>query len=79
MAKAKAAKKVKSGYDQQVVIDGFLKHGKTITALADAQKMSHVYAHRILSTKVPKEYAAEQARRAEVREAAKLKATKAGK
>jgi hypothetical protein len=42
-------------YDQQAVIDGFLKHGKTIAELADAQKMSHVYCHRILTTKVPKE------------------------
>jgi hypothetical protein len=70
MAKAKAAKKVKTGYDQQAVIDGFLKHGKTISELADAQKMSHVYAHRILSTKVPKEYAAEQAKRKAAREKA---------
>jgi hypothetical protein len=61
-------------YDRRAVIDGFLKHGKTITELADAQKMSHVYAHRILTTKVPEEYAAEQKRRAEGRE--KAKATK---
>jgi hypothetical protein len=63
-------------YDQQAVIDGFLKHGKTISELADAQKMSHVYCHRILTTKVPKEYAVEQARRAEAREKAKAKAAK---
>ena len=72
--KTKAEKKVKAGYDKQAVIDGFLKHGKSIAELADAQKMSHVYAHRILTTKVPKEYAAEQKRRAEARE--KAKATK---
>jgi hypothetical protein len=73
LAKAKAAKKVKAGYDQQAVIDGFLKHGKTIGELADAQKMSHVYAHRILTTRVPKEYAAEQAKRKAASEkAAKL-------
>lgn len=79
---AKAAKKEKTTvskgdakhYNQQAVIDGFLKHGKSIAELADAQKMSHVYAHRILTTKVPKEYAAEQARRTEARE--KAKATK---
>jgi hypothetical protein len=58
-AAAKEKAKVKTGYDQQAVIDGFLKHGKSITELADAQKMSHVYCHRILTTKVPKEYAAE--------------------
>jgi len=58
------------------VIDGFLKDGKTITELADAQKMSHVYRHRILTTKVPKEYAAEQACRAEAHEKAKAKAAK---
>jgi len=63
-------------YDQQAVIDGFLKHGKTISELADAQKMSHVYCHRILTTKVPKEYTVEQARRAEAREKAKAKAAK---
>jgi hypothetical protein len=57
-------------YDQQAVIDGFLKHGKTISELADAQKMSHVYCHRILTTKVPKEYAAEQTKRKAAREAA---------
>jgi hypothetical protein len=51
-------------YDQQAVVDGFLKQGKTITELAAAQKMSRVYCHRILTTKVPAEYAAEQARRA---------------
>jgi hypothetical protein len=61
-------------YDQHAVIDGFLKHGKSITELAAAQKMSKVYCHRILTTKVPKEYAAEQERRAEARE--KAKATK---
>jgi hypothetical protein len=76
--KAKATPKVKGEvkiskgdakhYDQQAVIDGFLKHHKTIGELADAQKMSHVYAHRILTTKVPTEYAAEQKRRAEARE-----------
>jgi hypothetical protein len=79
---AKAAKKEKTAvskgdakhYNQQAVIDGFLKHSKSISELADAQKMSHVYAHRILTTKVPKEYAAEQKRRAEARE--KAKATK---
>jgi len=38
--------------------------------------MSHVYCHRILTTKVAKEYAAEQARRAEAREKGKVKATK---
>jgi hypothetical protein len=76
---AKAAKKEKptvsksdaKHYNQQAVIDGFLKHGKSIAELADAQKMSHVYAHRILTTKVPKEYAAEQKRRADAREKAK--------
>ena len=72
--KTKAEKKAKAGYDQQAVIDGFLKHGKTISELADAQKMSHVYAHRILTNKIPKEYAAEQKRRGEARE--KAKATK---
>jgi hypothetical protein len=77
--KAKEPAKRKSGYDQQAVIDGFLKHGKTISELADAQKMSHVYCHRILTTKVSKEYAAEQAKRAEAREAVKAKAVKAGK
>lgn len=61
-------------YDQQAVIDGFLKHGKTITELAAAQKMSTVYAHRILTTKVPAEYAKEQARRKAAREAANAKA-----
>jgi hypothetical protein len=79
---AKATKKEKptvskgdaKHYNQQAVIDGFLKHGKSIAELADAQKMSHVYAHRILTTKVPKEYAAEQRGRAEARE--KAKATK---
>jgi hypothetical protein len=79
---AKAAKREKptvskgdaKHYNQQAVIDGFLKHGKSIAELADAQKMSHVYAHRILTTKVPKEYAAEQKQRAEARE--KAKATK---
>jgi hypothetical protein len=81
-AKAKSEKVVKVSkgdakhYDQQAVIDGFLKHGKTIAELADAQKMSHVYCHRILTTKVPKEYAAEQARRAAEREATKVKAAK---
>jgi hypothetical protein len=77
--KAKAVKISKGDakhYDQQAVIDGFLKHGKTISELADAQKMSHVYCHRILTTKVPKEYVAEQARRAAEREAAKVKAAK---
>lgn len=58
-------------YNQQAVIDGFLKHGKTIAELAQAQKMSRVYCHRILSTKVPADYKAEQAKRAAVREAAK--------
>lgn len=77
MAKAKAPeKKVKAGYNQQAVIDGFLKHGKSITELANAQKMSLVYAHRILTTKVPKEYAAEQAKRQAAREAAKKAAAK---
>jgi hypothetical protein len=78
--KKEKAMKISKGdakhYDQQAVIDGFLKHGKTISELADAQKMSHVYCHRILTTKVPKEYAAEQARRAEAREKAKAKAAK---
>jgi integrase len=38
--------------------------GKSIAECAADQKpMSTVYAHRILTTKVPKEYAAEQARR----------------
>jgi hypothetical protein len=78
-SKAKGEVKISKGdakhYNQQAVIDGFLKHGKTIAELADAQKMSHVYAHRILTTKVPKEYAAEQARRAEAREKAKAKAS----
>jgi hypothetical protein len=77
MAKAKAAeKKVKAGYDQEAVIQGFLKHGKSITELADAQKMSKVYAHRILTTKVPKEYAAEQAKRQAAREKAAAKVAK---
>jgi hypothetical protein len=50
-------------YDQQRVIDMFLA-GKSIRECAEAQKpMSRVYAHRILVTKVPAEYAAEQARR----------------
>jgi hypothetical protein len=80
MSKAKAAeKKVKAGYDQEAVIQGFLKHGKSITELADAQKMSHVYCHRILTTKVPKEYAAEQAKRQAAREAAKKAAAKVAK
>jgi hypothetical protein len=67
--KAKAVKKPvvskgdKTHYSQQAVIDGFMA-GKSIRELAEAQKMSTVYAHRILTTKVPKEYAAEQARRA---------------
>ncbi len=82
-AKAKGEVKISKGdakhYNQQAVIDGFLKHGKTIAELADAQKMSHVYAHRILTTKVPQAYAAEQARRAEARDAAKLAAKKEGK
>jgi hypothetical protein len=69
-SKGKAAK-AKAGYDQQAVIDGFLKHGKSITELAAAQKMSQVYCHRILTTKVPKEYAAEQAKRKAARVAAK--------
>jgi hypothetical protein len=76
MAKAKEAKPKAKGYDQQAVIDGFLKHGKTITELADAQKMSHVYCHRILTTKVPKEYAAEQAKRKATRDAAAKKVAK---
>ena len=78
--KKETAVKVSKGdakhYDQQAVIDGFLKRGKTISELADAQKMSHVYCHRILTTKVPKEYAAEQARRAGAREKAKAKSAK---
>ncbi|MGB2679458.1 MAG: hypothetical protein WAN12_20430 [Candidatus Acidiferrum sp.] len=74
--KAKAAKPVVSKgdakhYDQAAVIEGFLKHGKTISELAAEQKMSHVYCHRILTTKVPKEYAAEQAKRKAACEAAK--------
>lgn len=73
-AKAKAEKPAaskghKTHYNQQAVIDGFLKHGKTIRELADAQKMSMVYCHRILTTKVPKEYAAEQERRAAAKKA----------
>ena len=39
MAKAKAAKPKVKGYDQQAVIDGFLKHGQSITELADAQNL----------------------------------------
>jgi hypothetical protein len=74
-SKVKGEIKISKGdakhYDQQAVIDGFLKHGKTITELAAAQKMSKVYCHRILTTKSPKEYAAEQERRAEAREKAK--------
>jgi hypothetical protein len=74
--KAKPAKKVKADkptvskgdkthYNQARVIEMFLKQGKTIRECAEAQKpMSQVYAHRILTTKVPKEYAAEQAKRA---------------
>jgi hypothetical protein len=66
-------------YSQQDVIDGFLKHGKTIAELAQAQKMSRVYCHRILTTKAPAEYAAERARRAAAKEEAKAKlAKKAG-
>ena len=70
VAKVKADKPViskgdKKHYNQQRVIDLFLKHGKTIRECAEDQKpMSQVYAHRILTTKVPKEYAAEQAKRA---------------
>jgi len=63
-------------YDQQAVIDGFLKHGKTIRELAEAQKMSTVYCHRILSVKVPDEYAKEQERRGGLRQAAKKGAAK---
>jgi len=71
MAKAKAAKPKAKHYDQAAVIDGFLKHGKSIADLAKAQGMSDVYCHRILTTKVPKEYAAEQAKRKAARVAAK--------
>jgi hypothetical protein len=69
----------KTHYDQQRVIDLFMS-GKSIGECAEDQKpMSRIYAHRILSTKVPKEYAAEQARRAAAREEAKAKlAKKAG-
>ena len=38
--------------------------------------MSVVYAHRILTIKVPDKYAAEQAKRAAARERAKAKAAK---
>jgi hypothetical protein len=77
--KPKVSKGSKTHYNQQAVIDGFLKQGKTIVELAQAQKMSRVYCHRILTTKVPAEYAAEQARRAAANEEAKAKpAKKAG-
>ena len=77
--KPTVSKGSKTHYNQQAVIDGFLKHGKTIAELAQAQKMSRVYCHRILTTKVPAEYTAEQARRAAAKEEAKAKpAKKAG-
>lgn len=61
----------KTHYNQQRVIDLFLS-GKSISECAEDQKpMSRIYAHRILTTKVPKEYAAEQAKRSAAREAAK--------
>jgi hypothetical protein len=77
--KPTVSKGSKTHYNQQAVIDGFLKHGKTIAELAQAQKMSRVYCHRILTTKMPTEYAAEQARRAAAKKEAKAKpAKKAG-
>jgi len=66
----------KTHYDQQRVIDMFMS-GKSIRECAEAQKpMSQVYAHRILTTKVPADYAAEQARRVASKEEAKAKAAK---
>jgi hypothetical protein len=65
----------KNHFNQQAVIDGFLKDGKTITELAAAQKMSNVYCHRILTTKVPKEYAAERARRKAAAKKTEVKAS----
>jgi hypothetical protein len=65
-------------FNQQRVIDLFMS-GKSIRECAEAEKCSRIYAHRILTTKVPKEYAAEQARRAASKEEAKAKpAKKAG-
>ena len=79
--KAKAAKKPvvskgdKTHFNQQAVIDGFMA-GKSIRELAESQKMSTVYCHRILTTKAPEAYAKEQARRAAVKAAVKKQEAK---
>jgi hypothetical protein len=64
------AAKTKAGYSQEKVLEMFLS-GKSIAECAAAQKMSNVYAHRILSTKYTEQYEKEQAKRKASREVAK--------